>query len=180
LDAAIRTESPLSILLADDNRDAADVLAVHLGLLGHSVRVVYDGAAAVRAALTDPPDCAILDIMMPGLDGYAVARELRANPSTRGITLLALTAHSEKEIGSRVVEAGFDRHFVKGREGREGIEGLIQTLDNIRQLATKARSLLQEAQVEFRAMKGELREVKEGLKEVGDELRGIRRESELS
>ena len=172
----MRTASPLSILLADDNRDAADVLAVHLGLLGHSVQVVYDGTSAVRAAFADPPDCAILDIMMPGLDGYAVARELRANPSTRGTKLLALTAHSENEIGSRIVEAGFDRHFVKGREGPRGMEGLIQTLDNIRILATKARDLLHEAKAEFRGMKDELREVKEGLKEVGEELKDIRKE----
>jgi CheY-like chemotaxis protein len=172
----LKPDSPLSILLADDNRDAADVLAVHLGLLGHSVRVVYDGAAAVQAALAEPPDCAILDIVMPGLDGYAVARELRAHQSTRGMKLLALSAHSENEIGSRVVEAGFDRHFVKGREGRDGIEGLIQALDNIRQLATRTRGLLQEAKAEFRGVKHELREVKEGLKEVSEELKDIRKE----
>ena len=180
MDAVIRTDIPLSILLADDNRDAADVLAVHLGLLGHSVRVVYDGSAAVRAAFADPPDCAILDIVMPGLDGYAVARELRANASTRGTKLLALTAYSEGEVGSRVTDAGFDRHFVKGREGRDGMEGLIQTLDNIRQLATKARELLQSAKAEFRGMKEELREVKEGLKEVSDELKDVRREPDRS
>jgi two-component system, OmpR family, response regulator len=173
---ALRPESALTILLADDNRDAADVLAVYLGLLGHSVRVVYDGVSAVRAAVAEPPDCAIIDIVMPGLDGYAVARELRANPTTRGIKLLALSAYSQSEIGSCVTEAGFDRHFVKGREGRDGMEGLIQTLDNIRRLATKARGLLQEAKAEFQGMKAELREVKEGLKEVGEGLKDIRKE----
>jgi len=172
----LRPDNSLSILLADDNRDAADVLAVHLGLLGHSVRVAYDGTAAIEAALADPPDCAILDIVMPGLDGYAVARELRAHPSTRGTKLLALTAYSESETGSRVAEAGFDRHFVKGRDGKDGMEGLIQTLDNIRQLAAKARSLLEEAKTEFRVMKDEVRDVKEGLKEVSDALKDIRRE----
>jgi CheY-like chemotaxis protein len=181
----------VSVLVADDNRDAADTLALLLQLRGYTVRVVYDGPAAVRSALADPPDCVVLDIAMPGQDGYAVARELRAHPATRAIKLVALTGYSEKEIGPRVAAAGFDRHLVKGRTDPEAIEELVQMLEEIKQLAAECKGLLQDARTEFhgateelretrqevREVKEELQEVKEELKEVKEELKDMRRDS---
>lgn len=179
----MRPDSTVSVLVADDNHDAADSLALFLGLRGCVVRVTYDGPAAVRAALEHPPDLAVLDISMPGMDGCAVARELRGNPVTKATKLVALTAYSEADVGSRVADAGFERHLVKGRAGPDGMEGLIQVLDEIRQLATETRGLLRDAKAEFqgakeeiRETKQEVREVKEELQEVKDELREVKEE----
>src|SRR5215471_14596530 len=71
----VRSGGPYSVLVAEDNRDAADSLAIFLRLRGYTVRVVHSGPAAVMAALAHPPDCAIIDIGLPGLDGCTVARE---------------------------------------------------------------------------------------------------------
>jgi two-component system, OmpR family, response regulator len=188
----VRPDRTVSALVADDNRDAADTLALFLGLHGCVVRVTYDGPAAVRAALEHPPDLAVLDIGMPGLDGCAVARELRGHPVTKAIKLVAMTGYSEAEMGSRVADAGFDRHLVKGRVGPDGMEGLVEVLDEIRQLATETRGLLRDAKAEFRGAKDEIREtrqevrevkeelkeVKEELREVKEELKGVRPESD--
>lgn len=106
---------PHVVLIADDNRDAADPLAMFLEFRGCAVRVVYDGPAAVQAALSDPPDCAILDIKMPGLDGFSVARRLRADPATAGVRLVALSGYVDGEMGVDSATAGFDRYLVKGR-----------------------------------------------------------------
>jgi len=173
----------VSVLVADDNRDAADTLALFLGLRGCAVRVAYDGPSAIRAAVEHPPDLAVLDIAMPGLDGCAVARQLRGNPVTRVIKLVAMTGYSEAEMGSRVADAGFDRHLVKGRAGPDGMEGLVQVIDEIRQLATETRGLLRDARAEFQGARDEIREatrevreVKEELQEVKEELREVKEE----
>jgi len=167
---------PLSVLIADDNRDAADTLAALLRLRGYAVRVAYAGPAALAAALADPPDCAILDIGMPGLDGYAVARQLRAEPATRAAKLIALTGYSENEIGSRALDAGFDHHLVKGRANPAEIEELLKMLEEIKGLATETKGLLQEAKAEFREAKAEIRETKEEIREVKEELKEVKEE----
>ena len=172
----MRPERPVSVLIADDNRDAADTLAMFLELHGYAVRVAYDGPAAVRAALDDPPDCAVLDIAMPGLDGCAVARELRANPVTGAIKLVALTGYSEKEMGSRVADAGFDRHLVKGRTDPDATGELLAMLEEIKQLASDTRELLADAKAEFRGARAEIREAKEEVREVREELREVKDE----
>lgn len=120
----VRPDSPYSVLIADDNRDAADTLALFLRLRGYTVEVVYSGPAAVTAALADPPHCAIIDIGLPGLDGYAVARELRGHPATALIKLVAHTGYAE-EAAARVTAAGFDWHAVKGRVDGTDIERVL-------------------------------------------------------
>jgi PAS domain S-box-containing protein len=101
------------VLVADDNRDAADTLGMLLELLGHEARIVYDGAAALREAGTYCPDVAFLDIGMPELDGYEVARRLRAQPANRGMVLVALTGWGQASDRERSRQAGFDQHLVK-------------------------------------------------------------------
>ena len=101
---------PMRILVADDNRDAADSLQRVLALFGHDVRVAYDGASAVRISGEFRPRVAILDIGMPGTDGYAVARSLRRQGN---VTLVALTGWGQEGDRRRTVEAGFDHHLIK-------------------------------------------------------------------
>ena len=101
---------PMRILVADDNRDAADSLQRVLALFGHEVRVAYDGASAVRISGEFRPRVAILDLGMPGTDGYAVARSLRRQ---NDLTLVALTGWGQETDRRRTAEAGFDHHLIK-------------------------------------------------------------------
>ncbi|HYR32672.1 MAG TPA: response regulator, partial [Burkholderiales bacterium] len=103
---------PLRILVADDNRDAADSLQRVLALYGHEVRVAYDGASAVNVGSEFRPRVAILDIGMPGTNGYDVARALRARQG-EGVTLVALTGWGQEADRRRSAEAGFDHHLIK-------------------------------------------------------------------
>ena len=100
----------MRILVADDNRDAADSLQRVLAMFGHEVRVAYDGASAVRISGEFRPRVAILDIGMPGTDGYAVARSLRRQGE---VTLVALTGWGQETDRRRTAEAGFDHHLIK-------------------------------------------------------------------
>ena len=103
---------PLRILVADDNRDAADSLQRVLALYGHEVRVAYDGASAVSVGDEFRPRVAILDIGMPGTDGYDVARALRTRHGER-VMLVALTGWGQETDRRRAAEAGFDHHLIK-------------------------------------------------------------------
>ena len=102
----------LRVLVADDNRDAADSLQRILALYGHDVRVAYDGNAAVQLGEEFHPRVAILDIGMPGTNGYDVARALR-NRNGRQVTLVALTGWGQEADRRRATEAGFDFHLTK-------------------------------------------------------------------
>ncbi len=104
---------PLHILIADDNVDLTASFAEVLSSYGHQVEVVHDGAAAVQAARARMPDVALLDIGMPGLDGYEVARQLRADPALRGIHLIAITGWGRDADREAAYAAGFDRHLLK-------------------------------------------------------------------
>jgi len=103
---------PLRVLVADDNRDAADSLQRILVLYGHEVRVAYDGESAVRVGAEFHPRVAILDIGMPGTNGYDVARVLRSRQG-RELTLVALTGWGQEADRRRATEAGFDHHLTK-------------------------------------------------------------------
>jgi len=103
---------PLRILVADDNRDAADSLQRILALYGHEVRVAYDGASALTLGEQFRPRVAILDIGMPGTNGYDVARALRTRHG-EDVTLVALTGWGQDADRRRAAEAGFDHHLVK-------------------------------------------------------------------
>jgi PAS domain S-box-containing protein len=103
----------LRILIADDNRDAAESLSMLLELAGHEVRVAHLGRTALSLAQTFRPDTALLDIGMPDLSGYEVARELRQAPWAANIQLIALTGWGQGEDRRRALEAGFDHHMTK-------------------------------------------------------------------
>jgi CheY-like chemotaxis protein len=104
--------SPVRVLVADDNRDAADTLKRVLALFGHDVRVAYDGAAALKLGNEFKPRVAVLDLAMPGTSGYDVARAIRREHG-REITLVALTGLGQDADRKRAMESGFDHHLVK-------------------------------------------------------------------
>jgi CheY-like chemotaxis protein len=100
-------------LVADDNRDAADSLALLLQLAGGEVHTAYDGQEAVEAAARLRPDVILLDIGMPRLNGYDAARTIREQPWGKGVVLVALTGWGQEEDRRKSKEAGFDGHLVK-------------------------------------------------------------------
>ena len=101
------------ILVVDDNVDAAESLAALLRCLGAEVLTVHDGPAALESVRTERPAAAVLDIGMPGMDGYEVARRVRSTPEGENIALIALTGWGNDEDRRRSREAGIDHHLVK-------------------------------------------------------------------
>ncbi len=101
------------VLVVDDNVDAAEVLSAVLELSGHATVVAHSGASALAVAQEFRPEIAFLDIGMPGMDGYEVARALRQLPGLRDLTLVALTGWGAEGDRSRSREAGFDHHLTK-------------------------------------------------------------------
>jgi PAS domain S-box-containing protein len=101
------------ILVADDNRDAAESLAVLLRLEGHEVMVADDGPSALRVFDEQRPDVALLDIGMPQMDGYEVARRIRSRVGGKRVLLIALTGWGQERDRAASREAGFDHHLVK-------------------------------------------------------------------
>jgi PAS domain S-box-containing protein len=101
------------VLLVDDNRDSADTLAMLLRLLGHDVRTAYEGRQALAVAGAYQPDLVLLDIGLPGLNGYEVAAQLRAMPRMGRAVLVALTGYGSEEDRRQARAAGFNQHMVK-------------------------------------------------------------------
>ncbi len=108
-----RRHAQCRVVVADDNRDTADSLAIMLRLSGHEVHVAYDGEDAVDLVRRHRPDVALVDIGMPRLDGYGVARRLRAEPWGDTLVLAALTGWGQASDRAAAAAAGFDHHFTK-------------------------------------------------------------------
>jgi PAS domain S-box-containing protein len=101
------------ILVVDDNRDAADSLAELLRMVGHDVVLAHDGAQALEVAAANLPDTVLLDLGLPGMDGYEVARRLRERPDLARARLIALTGYGQASDRHATSEAGFEAHLVK-------------------------------------------------------------------
>jgi CheY-like chemotaxis protein len=104
----------LRILIVEDNVDAADSLNLLLRLYGHDVHVARTGPTALEMAAASRPDVVLLDIGLPGMDGYQVARHLRERPELKDVMLCALTGYTPSEADrQRQQETGFDHYYVK-------------------------------------------------------------------
>src|SRR6516165_4623200 len=108
-----RTASALHVLVVDDNSDAADTLCVLLRMWGQDCRVAYDGETGFRLACGYHPDCLLLDLAMPRMDGYTLARKLRTKPELEHAKLIALTTHVGEPFVRLAWDAGFDDYFPK-------------------------------------------------------------------
>jgi CheY-like chemotaxis protein len=116
------------ILVVDDNHDAGDSLGMILRHLGAEVRIARDGAQALQVFADYDPAVVLLDLGMPGMDGYEVARRMRAlSPGSRS-SLVALTGWGQDEDRRRAREAGFDHHLVKPAE-LSALQALLASLD---------------------------------------------------
>src|SRR5262249_35659820 len=101
------------ILVVDDNTDSAAALAMLLKIGGHKTSTAYDGLAAVDAVERVRPEVVLLDLSLPKMDGYEVARQIRTQPWGKDILLIALTGWGQEEDRRRSMEAGFDEHMIK-------------------------------------------------------------------
>lgn len=104
---------PLRVLVADDNSDTTDSLAQLLRLSGCEVDVAYEGFAVVPVAERFGPDVCILDVKMPGISGWEIARRLRDGVGGKRLLLIAVTGVQGQQSADNSVDAGFDHHFVK-------------------------------------------------------------------
>jgi CheY-like chemotaxis protein len=116
----------LRVLVVDDNINAADAFTAYFGLFRTNSKAVYGGASAVSTALGWVPDVVFLDISMPELDGFAVARRFRSEPSLRDVVIIALTAHEEDFVKQRAPAGDFDGYCQKGNPANALVEMLEQ------------------------------------------------------
>jgi PAS domain S-box-containing protein len=103
----------LRVLVVDDNVDTVTTLAMLVQESGHEVRTAYDGSAVLEAALDYRPNVVLLDIGLPGLNGFEVAKQLRQQPALQNVLLVAMTGYGREGDRQRSQEAGFDHHLVK-------------------------------------------------------------------
>ena len=103
-------QNRLRVLVVDDNRDAADSLCLLVGMWGHTARAAYEGAEALETARTFQPDCLFVDIRLPGIDGWAVLKALKADAGTSSIPVIVVSIVDER---SRGVELGASAYLVK-------------------------------------------------------------------
>jgi signal transduction histidine kinase/CheY-like chemotaxis protein len=115
------------ILVVDDNRDATESMGMLLTVWGHDVRTAHDGASALQVASEFQPEFVLLDIGLPGMDGYEVARKLQDLPGTRNAVLVAMTGYGQEEDKIRSISSGFARHLVKPADPLK-LRGLIESL----------------------------------------------------
>ena len=101
------------VLLVDDNADALEPLSLLLEAKGHQTRTATGGAEAITLADEFRPQCVVLDLSLPVMDGYEVARRLRQQPYGGDVVLVALTGWAGREVRTKAAEAGFDYHLVK-------------------------------------------------------------------
>ncbi len=116
------------ILVVDDNRDAAESMSELLELLGAEAHVAYDGEGALSEVERHAPDVVLLDIGLPDIDGYEVARRIRARPDPVSPLLVAVTGWGHEDDRRRAREAGFDHHLVKPADV-ERLEALLSSLE---------------------------------------------------
>ena len=101
------------ILVIEDNVDVTDFIRLQLEMWGHEVFVADDGPSGLKAALSQGPDLALVDVGLPGMDGYELARRLRVEPVGAAIRLVAMTGYGRPEDRAHALAAGFDAHLVK-------------------------------------------------------------------
>ena len=110
---AMPTVPSLRVLVVDDNVDTVTTLAMLVQESGHDVRTAFDGSSVLEAALDYRPNVVLLDIGLPGLNGFEVAKQLRQQPTLKNVVLVAMTGYGQESDRKRSKEAGFDHHLVK-------------------------------------------------------------------
>jgi DNA-binding response OmpR family regulator len=129
------SDEPRTVLVADDDEDILQLVSFRLERAGYTVVTAADGQQALAAARQHQPDLAVLDVMMPGLNGYEVTRQLRADPATAAIPVILLTARVQEADVSRGFEAGADDYLRKPfspQELRSRVQAILARRSSIR------------------------------------------------
>jgi CheY-like chemotaxis protein len=124
------SRAPFRILVVDDNHDSAESLGTLLQIAGHTVRIVHEGASVVDAALAFKPDLVLLDIGLPGLDGYQVVRQIRSTPALADLMVVATTGYGREEDRLRCLDAGFNDHLTKPVDPAD-LDNVLATLSSV-------------------------------------------------
>jgi signal transduction histidine kinase/DNA-binding response OmpR family regulator len=124
---APRSTTGLRVVVVDDNVDGAESMAELLQILGHHTVVAHTGPDGLEAVRTAVPDLVLLDIGLPGMDGYEVARRLRSDPATRGVVLAAVSGYGRDNDRTRSRDVGFDHHFTKPLE-LDALQSLLRSV----------------------------------------------------
>lgn len=122
-----RPVAPARVLVVDDDRNTAETMACLLRLFGHDVRIALDGHRAIEVARRERPSCMLLDVGLPGVDGYEIASRLRRELAG-SIVLIAVTGYGREEDRRAALAAGFDHHFVKPLD-QDGFNALLAALE---------------------------------------------------
>jgi len=101
------------VLVVDDNRDAAQTLAMLIRYAGHQVKVAFNGAQALQIAQEQKPRVILLDLAMPGMDGFQVAKALRERPETKEAIIVAVSGYGNQDDQQRCLTEGFNQHLLK-------------------------------------------------------------------
>ena len=117
--AARSAALPRRVLLVEDNADISDLIQMQLRMWGHEVSIAADGPSGLEAALGQRPDIAFVDVGLPGMDGYEVARQIRSAEGGDRMRLVAMTGYARPEDRDRALAAGFDAHLVKPVDPRQ-------------------------------------------------------------
>ena len=128
------SDEPRTVLVADDDEDILQLVSFRLERAGYTVVTAADGQQALAAARRHQPDLAVLDVMMPGLNGYEVTRQLRADPATAAIPVILLTARVQEADVSRGFEAGADDYLRKPfspQELRSRVQALLSRRSSV-------------------------------------------------
>jgi len=134
LQKAQKAAAPMKVLIVDDNVDSAQTSLWMLDLMGHKATVAHEGLTALEMAHEIKPDVVLLDIGMPGMDGYEVCRQLRQMPEMKNKTVIAQTGWGQESDRQKAFAAGFDHHITKP----VSLDLLTQLLADIKRTATKA------------------------------------------
>jgi two-component system, OmpR family, response regulator len=168
-------ERTFRVLVVDDNKDAADTLAVLVKFWGYECQVTYSGPNALHMAQGFQPDCLLLDIDMPRMNGCAVARAVRQQPDLAHIKLVALTALSDPASTQRIQEAGFDHHLIKPAD-IDDLKRLLAMMEQVLRLASQTEELARQNVALASETKDLLHGVKEQIDEVKDKLEDVTQE----
>ena len=126
-DFSVAPPKALKVLVVDDNIDAAQMLGLLVETLGHHATIEHSASAALARAASDPPDVCLLDIGLPEVDGYELARRLRAQAVGRCPYLVAVTGYGQAQDRERTQQAGFAHHLVKPAD-TAALAGLLDQL----------------------------------------------------
>lgn len=164
--------TPLRVLIIEDHKDGADSLAALMRLAGFEVQVAYRGDEGLQLARTNPPDCVVSDIGLPGLDGYELAQQFRKDEALKGIPLIALTAYSDAE---KAQAAGFNDHLVKPANFQT-LQTMLRKLVDMSNRLERTEEVVQEQGQIIAEATGVMKEIKEDVKEIKEELREMKQE----